>query len=182
MRLRQFLTAFFVAAVLLNGLCPFLGIKWEYSMSMFSNLNYETSNHYFMPSAKVMKGHQYYYVKSLTLDDDAPASALRLKELLERIGHFESSASNVHKRPELKAPVSKNLLCYHIAKLKHAGSTFAISFQDEDSFLLAKSSPPTELSHSNCPQEWSRYDYFSRYPPIKGDYSTITTMIRERGN
>ena len=87
-RSRTLLTPLILGLFILNGLCPYLGLKTETSFSMFSNLRTEESrtNHWFIPSRLQIFDFQRDTVE--IIEADHPKLARRRKDRL-RMTYFE---------------------------------------------------------------------------------------------
>src|SRR5437868_5369388 len=106
-------TAAFVVIVLANGLAPYVGLKWEYSLAMFSGLRTDAGNHLFMPCLPLFRHGDYYVVEDLTTPGgEALPSAVLLRDLLRRTGHPAGAPEDG--RPV--RPVHRDLIRYHLAR------------------------------------------------------------------
>ena len=92
--------AAFPALLLLNGLCPYVGLKTETSFAMFSNLRTEgdLGNHLFLSNVPRVAAFQNDLVE---LIDSSDPRLARLAETPLRMIFFELHAY-LHHRPELR--------------------------------------------------------------------------------
>ena len=97
-----------IGLALLNGMCPYLGLKTQGSFTMFSNLRTEAGkwNHLFMPeSLQVFSGYQDRLIK-VVQTDDSKLSAIYLKPGL-LAPEFEIRR-RLMERPELSATLERD--------------------------------------------------------------------------
>ena len=98
----------FVVLSVLNGLCPYLGLKTQGSFTMFSNLQTEAGhwNHLFMPQAiKIFDGYQDRIVTIVTSSEEYHQQLYIEKNL--QATEFEIRR-NFMQRPSLKLTVREN--------------------------------------------------------------------------
>ena len=97
-----------IGLALLNGMCPYLGLKTQGSFTMFSNLRTEAGkwNHLFMPeSLQVFSGYQDRLIKIVKTDDSKLSEVYMERGLLAP--EFEIRR-RLMERPELSATLERD--------------------------------------------------------------------------
>jgi hypothetical protein len=154
-------TAGLVFVVLANGLAPYVGLKWEYSLAMFSGLRTDAGNHLFMPCLPLFAHGDYYVVEELTTPGgEALPSAVLLRDLLRRTGHPAGASADVR-------PVHRDLIRYHLARFRAVGvhATFRLRHADRGDVLT--------LAADTAPEAWLNYSVTLTYPLVRHSYAEI---------
>ena len=154
----------------MNGAAPYVGLKFEYSNAMFSNLEVDGSNHFFLPSIELFEPSKYYFVHQLDIRSDTPPThALLLLRLLEKLEHPIAGATEV----EEERPVHQDLIRYHMAMFRQeqVGASFTLEDHDTGGLFV--------VSTDDAPEEWFRYTLLMTYPSVLLNYSTQQLVLRE---
>lgn len=151
----------FTALVTANGLSPYLGLKWEYSMSMYSNMEYDCSNHLFLSGIQVANP-EFYAVEAFEIAAETSDPFRKLLTELHSAGDESTGESH-----DL---ISADLVSYHAARLHRRGISFRFTLKEFGSGELI------EISSDELPKRWQRYDLLLRYPQIRGNYHTLREM------
>lgn len=160
-------TVALLVLLLFNIATPYLGLKWEYSLTMFSNLKTDVSNHLLFPRQTGPGDLEYYLVERLEVDaQPIPRHAEALRRLLERAGHPCVTAGVETK------PVHGDLIRYHLARFRDEGVRARIVL------LHARTGQRLELDSGAVGPEWLRYSLWSRYPMVLHSYREIHDVVR----
>lgn len=166
--LQTLVTALLTCLLIANFLSPYLGVKWEYSFCMFSDLALDCSNHLFMPQGNCLGRRQYFMVTDLQTTDRVPLHARLLNKLLEAAGHPAAGAIDA----KTCRPVHRDLLCYHLALFRAEGIDAKLTCID------SATGEVYSLAALTAPEEWLNYSVFMEWPLVRSGYEPIHAALR----
>ncbi len=179
-RLERLFTVMFLFIVTLNGLSPYIGLKWEFSMNMFADLDMQGANHMFMPHRDLFGIREYYVVESFELPGHAwPEHALVFRRLLHLCGHpagREAAQDISGSQPATPAkvwPVNGNAIRYQLALLQKAGISARMTLVPQGQ------SSPIAIDLATAGPEWTRYSLLNQYPVTYWEYRVAHRTLRD---
>src|SRR5262245_23474200 len=163
-------TAAVVLLILANGFAPYVGLKFEYSLAMFSDLRTDAGNHLFLPTLPLFANGDYYVVEDLvTPGGDALPSGTLLRDLLRRTGHPAGGP----KTDQEVRPVHGDLIRYHLARFRAAGVPAAFRLRHADSGAALA------VGADTAPEEWRSYSVLLGYPLVRHSYAEIHATVAQ---
>jgi hypothetical protein len=168
-----------VLAVLGNAMSPYVGLKWEHSMAMFSNMRTDATNHYFLPRLMWFDNDKYVIVDRITIDRQelSPQSRMFLR-LLDVTGQPAMSFRRAPGDPTAcsdQVAINLNVVKYHLHELRERRVPALIILRD------VRDGTQTEVDVLRCDDRWVSFTYFNQYPILQGEasYSTIHNLLRD---
>lgn len=165
-------SAVVVLVVMANAVAPYVGLKWEYSLTMFSSMKTDCSNHLVFPSENVFGNYEYYFVEKMELENGAkPVHAELLLDLLETVGH-PVATEVVWDPSDESRPVHGDMIRYHLFLFRNEGVSASFTVVD------AHSGATSVMSTNDAPSP-SDYSLWSAYPMVLHNYTEIHDVVRQ---
>ena len=168
------LTAAFCLVLLINAASPFIGLKWEFSFSMFSGLKTDGSNHFFFPSYHLFDNYEYWIVEKLELGEaEYDEHTAIFCELLTRSGQPAMTSALSDQEQSPTRPIHGNIIRYHLSRFQDRGVDVNLSLASFGG------QEKVDLSARDAPPEWTSFSYHIQYPIVIHNYSLIHKIRKD---
>ncbi len=168
------LTAVFGCLLIINAASPYIGLKWEYSLNMYSDLDTDGGNHFFLPATDYFgMADDYYIVERIECDEVIQTESL---QLFKRLLHFAQHPAAMNRGEKSGAecrPVNGNVVRHQLVQLQQAGESAVFYLRHhrtgERFFVDSATTGPV----------WTEPTIWNQYPILLHSYKEIHQVMKE---